>query len=64
VVDVEQSVVGIEQKDSFGKIFQLDALDVTLKFQLSMIQMLPSHVQLIKSIKESALQHVQMVDKS
>lgn len=64
MVDVEQSVVGIEQKDSFGKIFQLDALDVTLKFQLSMIQMLPSHVQLIKSIKESALQHVQMVDKS
>ena len=64
MVDVVQSVVGIEQKDSFGKIFQLDALDVTLKFQLSMIQMLPSHVQLIKSIKESALQHVQMVDKS
>lgn len=64
MVDVEQSVGGIEQKDSFGKIFQLDALDVTLKFQLSMIQMLPSHVQLIKSIKESVRQHVQMVDKS
>ena len=64
MVDVEQSVVGIEQKDSFGKIFQLDALDVTLKFQLSMTQMLPSHVQLIKPIKESVLQHVQMVDKS
>ena len=64
MVDVEQSVGGIEPKDSFGKIFQLDALDVTLKFQLSMIQMLPSHVQLIKSIKESVLQHVQMVDKS
>ena len=64
MVGVEQSVGGIGQKDSFGKIFQLDALDVTLKFQLSMIQMLPSHVQLIKSIKESVLQHVQMVDKS
>ena len=64
MVDVEQSVDGIEQRDSFGKIFQLDALDVTLKFQLSMIQMLPSHAQLIKSIKESVRQHVQMVDKS
>ena len=64
MVDVEQSVGGIELKDSFGKIFQLDALDVTLKFQLSMIQMLPSHAQLIKSINEYVLQHVQMVEKS
>ena len=64
MVGVEQSVDGIEQKDFFGKIFQLDALDVTLKFQLSMIQMLTLHVQLIKSIKEYVLQHVQMVEQS
>lgn len=64
MVGVEQSVGGIEQKDFFGKIFQLDALDVTLKFQLSMIQMLTLHVQLIKSIKEYVLQHVQMVEQS
>ena len=57
---VERNAVGVEPKDSFGKIFQLVALDVTQKFQLSMIQMLPSHAALIDSINEYVLQHVLM----
>ena len=60
MVAVEQNAGGVEPKDSFGKIFQLVALDVTQKFQLSMIQMLPSHAALIDLISEYVLHHVRM----